>query len=310
MALQRSLAAGSLEAITSKQMPIYSLRTQILGLIAPCFLIFSNHAHGQTKQETASIDKVDKAEKKDAQFEFVATVNGIPITQGLLDLNVQAAVNQGQKDTPQLRQAIKEELINRALIAQEATRQGLDKEIDFRDQYTQVRQSLLLQAFIDEHFKKTPITEAILLEEYEKQKQAMGGGSTAPQYQLSQMTFNTESEAIGAIGRLQNGEPFAKVAKEISRDAGIKSQGGLIGWVMAPQVASPIADIMVNLPKGSFSTTPIKLQNAYVVIKVDDVRSTKIASFKEAKNQIRQALVQKYLSESIKKLRESAKVVQ
>ena len=310
MALQPSLAAGSLEAITSKQMPIYSLRTQILGLIAPCFLIFTSLAHGQTKQETASIDKVDKAEKKDAQFEFVATVNGVPITQGLLDLNLQAAINQGQKDTPQLRQAIKEELINRALIAQEATRQGLDKEIDFRDQYTQLRQSLLMQAFIEDHLKKSPITEAILLEEYERQKQAMGGGNTAPQYQLSQMTFNVESEAIAAIGRLQNGESFAKVAKEISRDTGTKSQGGLVGWVMIPQVAAPIADIMANLPKGSFSTTAIKLQGAYVVIKVDDIRSTKIASFKDSKNQIRQALIQKYLTESLKKLRESAKVVQ
>jgi peptidyl-prolyl cis-trans isomerase C len=288
-------------------MRIYSIRTQILGLITPCFLLFAGFAHSQAKPEATS---VDKSEKKDSQIEFVATVNGAPITQGLLDLNIKAAVSQGQKDTPQLRQAIKEELINRALIAQEATRQGLDKEIDFKDQYTQLKQSLLMQAFIDERFKKSPITEATLLEEYEKQKQAMGGGNTALQYQLSQIILSSEAEAIAVIGRLQNGESFAKVAKEASRDAATKSQGGLVGWVMVPQVATPIADIMANLPKGSFSTSPIKLQGAYVVIKVDDIRSTKIATFKESKNQIRQALIQKYLSESIKKLRESAKVVQ
>ena len=277
--------------------------TQILGLIAP-FLILSSAAYGQVKPEAISNDK------KETQIEFVATVNGAPITQGLLDLNIKAAVSQGHKDTPQLQQAIKEELINRTLIAQEATRQGLDKEIDFRDQYTQLKQSLLLQAFLEEHFKKNPITEAQLLEEYEKQKQAMGGGTTAPQYQLSQIVLGTESEAIAAISRLQNGESFAKVAKEISRDTGTKSQGGVVGWVMAPQVATSIADVMVNLQKGSFSTTPIKLQGAYVVIRVDDIRSSKIASFKDSKNQIRQALIQKYLSDSIKKLRESAKVVQ
>jgi len=277
--------------------------TQILGLIAP-FLILSSAAYGQVKPEAISNDK------KETQIEFVATVNGAPITQGLLDLNIKAAVSQGQKDTPQLQQAIKEELINRTLIAQEATRQGLDKEIDFRDQYTQLKQSLLLQAFLEEHFKKNPITEAQLLEEYEKQKQVMGGGTTVPQYQLSQIVLGTESEAIAVIGRLQNGESFAKVAKEISRDAGTKSQGGVVGWVMAPQVATPIADVMVNLQKGSFSTTPIKLQGAFVVIRVDDIRSSKIASFKDSKNQIRQALIQKYLSDSIKKLRESAKVVQ
>lgn len=274
---------------------------QVLGLIASSFLACT--AYGQNKLESAS------TEKKETQIEFVATVNGTPITQGLLDLNVQAALNQGQKDTPQLRQAIKEELINRALIAQEATRQGLDKEIDFRDQYTQLRQSLLLQAFIDDYLKKSPITEAKLLEEYEKQKQALGS-DTASQYQLSQITLSTESEAIAVIGRLQSGESFAKVAKEVSRDAGSKSQGGMLGWVMPTQVATPIADVMVNLAKGAFSTSPIKMQGAYVIIKVDDIRSVKLPSFKATKSQLRQELIQKYLGESIKKLRESAKVVQ
>jgi peptidyl-prolyl cis-trans isomerase C len=275
---------------------------QVLGFIASSFLVCT--AYSQNKPESAPI------EKKETQIEFVATVNGAPITQGLLDLNVQAAVNQGQKDTPQLRQAIKEELINRALIAQEAMRQGLDKEIDFRDLYTQLKQSLLLQAFIDNHLKTSPITEAKLLEEYEKQKQAMGGGNTASQYLLSQIVLSTESETIAVISRLQNGEPFAKVAKDVSRDSATKSQGGQAGWVVTSQVATPIADIMINLPKGSFSTTPIKLQGTYVVIKVDDIRSVKLPIFNAAKNQLRQELIQKYLSESIKKLRDGAKVVQ
>ena len=276
---------------------------QFLGLIAAGFLV-CNPVFAQNKPEVAS------SEKKDTQIEFVATVNGAPITQGLLDLNVQAAINQGQKDTPQLRQAIKEELINRALIAQEATRQGLDKEIDFRDQYTQLKQSLLLQAFIDDYLKKSPITETKLLEEYEKQKQAMGVSNTASQYLLSQIALSTEPEAIGVIHRLQSGEAFTKVAKEVSRDTATKSQGGLLGWVMPSQVATPIADIMVNLPRGAFSTSPIKLQGGYLVIKVDDIRSVKMPSFKASKNQLRQELIQKYLNESIKKLRENAKVVQ
>ena len=283
---------------------VHPPRMRFLGLILPIFWLFCSPAFAQSKQESVPNDK------KDASIEFVVTVNGAPITQGLLDLNIKAAISQGQKDTPQLRQAIKEELINKALIAQEASRQGLDKEIDFRDQYTQLRQSLLLQAFIDEHFKTSPITEAKLLEEYERQKQAMGGGNTAAQYQLSQIVLSTESEAIAVIGRLQNGESFAKVAKAVTLDSATKAQDGLVGWVMPSQVVTPIADIMVNLPKGTFSITPIKLQGAYVVIRVDDIRSTKIASFKDSKNQIRQALIQKYLNESIKKLRESAKIVQ
>ena len=78
-------------------------------------------------------DKPSKANDVD----FFATVNGIPLTSGLLDLNVKAALAQGQKDSPELKNALKDELINRELLTQESIRQGLDKDIDFRDQISQ-----------------------------------------------------------------------------------------------------------------------------------------------------------------------------
>jgi peptidyl-prolyl cis-trans isomerase C len=117
------------------------------------------------------------SQKQSKDFEFVATVNGAAITKGLFDLNLQTALAQGQKDSPQLREAIKNELINRQLIAQEAVKQGLDKEIDLQDQITQLKQNLYLQVFIENHFKTNPITTEQLREEYNKQKQYLGNGT-------------------------------------------------------------------------------------------------------------------------------------
>ena len=115
-------------------------------------------------------------------FEFITTVNGIPISKGLLELNVQAAKAQGQKDSPQLRGMVKNELINRELIAQEVLRQGLDKEINLEDQITQLRHNLYLQAFIEERLKSHPITVESLRAEYRRQQQYLGNGadSAAP----------------------------------------------------------------------------------------------------------------------------------
>jgi peptidyl-prolyl cis-trans isomerase C len=244
-------------------------------------------------------------------FEFIATVNGVPITQGLFNLNLQAAIAQGQKDTPQLRESIKSELINRQLIAQEVVRQGLDKEVDLQDQITQLRQNLYLQVLVEDHLKKNPITNEKLKEEYEKQKQYLGGGSDqATQYKISQIILKSESEAIASIGRLQNGDSFAKVAKEVSLDAATKQQGGSLGWISPAQLAPPIADAVGALGKGGFNKAPIKLVDAWVIIRVDDTRSSKIPSFEASKNQLRQAIVQQYLAETIKRLRASARVVQ
>ena len=37
------------------------------------------------------------------EYEFIATVNGTPISKSLFDLSLQGMIAQGQKDTPQLR---------------------------------------------------------------------------------------------------------------------------------------------------------------------------------------------------------------
>ncbi|MEN9903427.1 MAG: hypothetical protein RL651_2091, partial [Pseudomonadota bacterium] len=57
----------------------------------------------------------------------VATVNGEPISTAMYEQNLRANLAQGIKDSPQLRQTVKEELINRELLAQYAEKLGIDK---------------------------------------------------------------------------------------------------------------------------------------------------------------------------------------
>ena len=270
--------------------------------LAICMLLTSSVIYAQDVKVASSSSK---------DFEFIATVNGAPISKGLFDINLRAALAQGQKDSPQLREAIKNELINRQLIAQEVVKQGLDKEIDLQDQITQLKQNLYLQALIEDHFTKNPITNEQLREEYNKQKQFLGNGTdSTTQYKISQIVLGSESEAIAVIARLQAGESFAKAAKEVSLDASTKSQGGVLGWVSVQQLAPPVANVVANLNKGSFSKSPIRLSDAWVIVRLDDARSSKLPTFEASQNQLKQALIQQYLGETIKRLRESAKIIQ
>jgi len=259
-------------------------------------------AHADTRTDAKSDAKSD--------FEFVATVNGSAITQGLLNLNIRTLTAQGQKDTPELRQAIKEDLINKELIAQEATKLGLAKEIDFPDQITQLKQNLLLQVYLEDHFKRDPITDAKMREEYERQRKLMGEGSNGTQYRLSQILVSNETDALDLIRRIQKGELFGKLAQEYSIDAATKSQGGSLGWVLPGQVIPAVANAIPNLTKGGITSTPIQTQSGWVILKLDDKRAFKIPSFEESKAQIRQAIVQQYVAETVKNLRANARIVQ
>ena len=208
----------------------------------PIFILFFSFAYG------ASDHQVDGAD-----YEFVATVNGTPITKGVFDLKMAATQSSGQKDTPQLREAVKNELINFELLAQEAERMGLDKDIQWKDQITLMRQNVLTQAYVNAYLKDRPITTDQLREEYEKQKQSMGGGESFTQYKLSQIIVSTQADANRIIERLRGGEPFAKAAKEFSIDAATKSRGGSLGWIVLTQVNPSVAQLIGGLPKGGVS---------------------------------------------------------
>lgn len=242
--------------------------------------------------------------------DFFATVNGAPLTNGLLELNVKAALAQGQKNSLELQKALMEELINRELLTQEAIKQGLDKDIDFRDQIAQLKQTLMIQAFLENHFQKNPISDARLREEFDRQKKLIGEGASASQYRLSQIIVSNEADAMDLIRRIQKGELFGKLAQEYSVDQASKANGGQIGWVLPGQVVPQVANVIVNMNKGAVTNAPIQTQGGWVIVKVDDKRPFKLPTFDEAKPQLRQAIVQQYLAETVKKLRDSAKIVQ
>ena len=243
-------------------------------------------------------------------FEFIASVNGAPITQGLFNLTIRALVNQGQADSPELRQAAKNDLINKELVAQEATRLGLANNIDFPDQIAQLRQNLLLQVFLENHFKKNPITDAQLREEYDRQRKLMGDTGNAFQYRVSQIVVSAETDAMDLIRRLQKGDLFGRLAQEFSIDTASKAQGGSLGWLMAGQVIPAVANVLPTMAKGAITPKPIQTPVGWVILKLDDKRGFKIPTFEESKPQLQQALVQQYLGQAIQGLRTNAKIVQ
>ena len=58
----------------------------------------------------------------------VAVVNGVPISQARMDYVVKAQVQQGQKDDETMRKNVREALITREILTQEAVNKGLDKD--------------------------------------------------------------------------------------------------------------------------------------------------------------------------------------
>src|SRR3989338_239122 len=133
-----------------------------------------------------------------AEDKSAALVNGVSIPQARIDLRVKAAAAQGQADSPELRKAIRDDMINLEVMAQEAVKAGLDKNADVVQQVELAKQSVLVGAFVQDYAKNHPISEDQLKQKYEKLKPKLGKKKYNPRHIL----VETEAEAKDIIAQL------------------------------------------------------------------------------------------------------------
>jgi peptidyl-prolyl cis-trans isomerase C len=214
------------------------------------------------------------------------------------DLLLKERLAQGQPDSPEMRNALKEELNTRELIVREAKKKGLDKDTDIKTQMDLTAQTVLVRAYVADWVKAHPVSDEALHKEYDAIKAQMGD----KEYKVRHILVDKEDEAKDIIAALQNGEKFEKLA-ERSKDPGSKAKGGDLDWNAPGNFVKPFSDAMVKLPKGKFTTQPVQTQFGWHVIEVDDIRDAKVPPFDEVKAQLTQRMQGQQLDIYFRELR-------
>ena len=233
----------------------------------------------------------------------VATVNGTAIPQSRVDVLVTEQKSQGAPDSEQLRAAIKEELIRREVLSQEARKKGLEKSAAVQAQMDMARQAVLIRAYLQDYVKAQPVSDADVKGEYDKIKTQLGD----KEYKARHILVDKEEDAKAIIARLDKGEKIDDLAKQ-SKDPGSKDKGGDLGWANPASFVKPFADALSKLEKGKYTTTPVKTDFGYHVIKLEDTRPLKAPPFDEVKGQLKQRLEQQRVEKHIAELRNKAAV--
>ena len=114
----------------------------------------------------------------------VAKVNGVAIPGERSDAMLAEQRAQGAPDGEQLRNAVREELIRREVLSQEAGKRGLDKKADVKAQMEMARQAILIRAYLQDYVRTNPVDDAELKKEYEAIKGRMGDKEYKPRHVL------------------------------------------------------------------------------------------------------------------------------
>jgi peptidyl-prolyl cis-trans isomerase C len=234
----------------------------------------------------------------------IARVNGVDITEG--DLAI--AAEDPALQMPNVPEAQKRDLLTGYMIdlklgakAAEAAKVGSGAEFARKLAYN--RDKTLLDEYLDQEAKKAVTPEAArkLYDETVK--------SVPPEQEVRarHILVENEDEAKKIAARVKGGEDFAKVAGEVSKDPGSKTDGGDLGFFTKDRMVEPFAEAAFKLEPGQISD-PVKSQFGWHVIKVEEKRTKPAPTFEETKDQVETYLARKAQQDLIMGLRKNAKI--
>jgi len=234
----------------------------------------------------------------------VAVVNGTPIPKARVDALVEQLVAQGQQDSPQLQAAVREELVNREILMQEAIREGIPSRQDVKAQMAVAQQTVALHALIQDFLKNNPPTDAEIKARYDQLIKQQGGN----EYHLHHILVDNEQQAKDLIAKIKAGASFEDLAKQYSKDPGSAKNGGDLDWANPNAYVPEFAKAAEALQKGQMTDTPVHTQFGWHIIRVDDIRPITPPPLEQVRDQIVQQLQQEKLQAFEEGLRAKAKI--
>ncbi|MBD3613906.1 peptidyl-prolyl cis-trans isomerase [Kingella kingae] len=265
----------------------------------------------------------------------VVTVNGTKIDSSELDARAKFVQQQSQgkvQDTPELRQYIANEVVLETVVTQEAKRlqldksseyktveadalkqareKGLDKQPDFKGNWTRFQNQLLMDVYAQDVAKKNPVSDADVQKRYDDIKSRY---HNTDEVQLGEIVTDKEDQAKVAIRELGAKKSFADVAKKYSIDPAVKAgQPALNEYTSLVDLKDgrpKIFEAVQNLKKGEYTRNALKGEGIFVVFYANDKRKITVPAFDQIRDNVRDELQQERVQAAVGKLMQQAKIV-
>ncbi|MDP2787482.1 MAG: peptidylprolyl isomerase [Pseudomonadota bacterium] len=257
-------------------------------------------------QTTAAADLATAPEAKTAESSKpLATVNGVALPQVFANLVRQARAGRGGTPESLSDEIIRDAVVTAELLAQEATRKGLDKGPTLIAALEFQKKEILSQALIEDFVRSHPISEEVLKAEYDNAHTKAGDTEYRPRHIL----VNSEKEAKELIAKLTAGKKakFEDLARKESKDPSA-GNGGDLGWLPPVNLVPEFASAMVKLKKGEVSKEPVQTKFGWHVIRLEETRKLDFPAYDKLKSRIANQLQQQQLRKYVMELRAGAKI--
>jgi peptidyl-prolyl cis-trans isomerase C len=251
--------------------------------------------------ETAAEPAVEMIPNEDLTPETViATVNGTEITLGQLII--------ARNQLPPQYQQLPDEVLFAGVIDQLVQQQLFADMLEADPARVTIalentRRSLLAGEVINSLIEDA-VTEEAIAAAYEEQ---FGNAPPVTEWNASHILVATAEEAQAVIDRLNAGEDFADLARELSTDPGSGTNGGQLGWFGPGAMVAPFEEAVASLAAGEISGI-VETQFGFHVLTVNETREQTPPALEEVAGEIAQQIQQTAIEATLAELTEAAEI--
>jgi EpsD family peptidyl-prolyl cis-trans isomerase len=211
------------------------------------------------------------------------------------------ATKEGQKQ-------LLEGMVRRELLLQEAEKRKLADRPEIAEQIAQLRRDLMIRTLLqDEVASKVKVEDKDVEEYFQSHPDEFSGD----QVKVKHILVRSEAEAKDVAERLKKGEPFDKLARELSIDTASVPKGGELDYFSYGQMVPEFSKAAYALKPGEVSEV-VKSPFGFHVIKFVDRKKGTPLKLDDIKEQLRRKLADERrgqrFQEWMKELQASAKI--
>ncbi|MEL6375224.1 MAG: peptidylprolyl isomerase [Pseudomonadota bacterium] len=250
------------------------------------------------------VSAADVAQAQSPSKKVVAIVNGQKITEAEMrwaDNEIGNDLGRLPPDTK--RRVLLEYLIENQLFAEQAQSDNLGKDPSFDERMRYWKRRTLRDVYFDKSIRAS-VSDADVRKVYDVRVKQIKPRELV---RARHILVPKEADAKDIIERLNRGDDFAALAKELSTDNGSKNRGGMLGAFGRGQMVPPFEKAAFALKKGEISD-PVKSRFGWHVIKLEGRQTQPPPSFEVVKERLKLQMMHRKAQEMATALRKKAKI--
>lgn len=270
--------------------------------------VTESEAKEKLGNDSVAIVNGEKLSKDDYQKEMDFYKGMLAAQQGLKDSVVQMMVQDKliSNDLEKNKIKVSEKEINQKFdetVKNSGGQEQFDKMledygVDVDEYKNTLKKDLMYQKHKEWYKKNNKASDDELKKYFEDHKDELS------QVDASHILVEDEETANEVKEKLDNGEDFADLAKEYSKDTANAGNGGELGFFKKSDMAKEFSDKAFSMEKGEISD-PVKTQFGYHIIKVNDVKN----SFDQLKDEIQEQVLDQKYNDYFQNLQKKATII-